>query len=452
MAFANCAIHRLITSASVSVVIERKVIEGRWWLKGQESEAMPGTLEFDPAKGLNLVIKQFRSRTIDELFKELKRPAFHAPLVIFGRDVSNQPVTLHRCVIRASNDAEGIESREFVAQQAFLGGHFNNPETELFGSVQLDLEYLFSWLGQHEPADVSHSEDYRVITIRRTIAEPFELDLESEGVLKLRTHGGTGGSNDRNCRSETTRWTSDILWHFRGHASLHTIDARVSALERLLTFLIGQPAFLRSLLLFRNRFGEPQRTDGKIDRGIEILRARRDVNRNLPDVLTNEFTVRFGEVRSEFARCLVSWLAYHARFARVLDLYFADRFGYNHPIEVRFIFLAQALEVYHRLTTRSNDKALRLRLEELVTKHEKLLHKIIPDAAAFAIRVSNTRNLFTHWGQPRQPVISDDALPADTERLRRLLQTCIFTDLRLSGGWAARLAAEPMPQPVVFVP
>ena len=413
---------------------------------------MPGTLEFDPAKGLNLVIKQFRSRTMAEIFKELTQPSFHAPLVMLGRDAANEPVTLHRCLTCANHDAEGIESREFIVEQAFLGGHFDNPDTELFGSVQLDLEYLFSWLGRHEPAEVSHSADHRVITTRRTIPEPLQLDLESDGVLQLRTHGGTGRSIDRNSWSETTRWTSDILWHFREYASLQTIDARVSALERLLTLLTGQPAFLRNLLLFRNRFGEPQRSAGEIDRGIEILRARRDLGRKLSDILTSEFTVRFEEVRSEFGRCLASWLAYHVRFARVLDLYFADRFGDNHPIEVRFIFLAQALEVYHRLATRSNDKGLRMRLEELAAKHEKLLYTIIPDAAAFAIRVTNTRNFFTHWGSPRQPIISNDALPADTERLRRLLQTCIFTDLRLSGGWAARLVADPLPQQIVFVP
>jgi hypothetical protein len=387
---------------------------------------------------------------MQEMFETLKPRSLQAPLVIFGRDTSDHAVTLHRCVTQGTNDAQGFESREFEAQQAFVGGHFTDPDKETFGCVQLDLEYLFSWLDQREPAEVSHSDDYRVITTTRTISEPIELDLGSQGVLQLRTHGGTGGSSDRNSRSETTRWSSDILWHFRTQAALPTIDVRVNALVRLLTLLIGQPAFLRNLLLFRNRFGEPQRYKGEPDAGIEVLRARRDADRKLPNILTNEFSVPFDEIGSQLARCLISWFPYHDRFATVLDLYFTDRFGYNHPIEVRFIFLAQALEVYHRLTN-SHDMPLRKRLEELARKHAELLRPIIPDSAAFATCVTNTRNFLTHWGEPRQPMISNDALAAYTERLRRLLQTCIFTDLNIGGGWAARLVAEPLREPIAFV-
>jgi len=40
-----------------------RIIEGQWWIHGDDKEAHFGSLTFDPEKGLELTVKIPRSRT-----------------------------------------------------------------------------------------------------------------------------------------------------------------------------------------------------------------------------------------------------------------------------------------------------------------------------------------------------------------------------------------------------
>jgi len=132
-----------------------------------------------------------------------------------------------------------------------------------------------------------------------------------------------------------------------------------------------------------------------------------------------------------------------------LDLYFAEFFSRSQQSETRFLLLTQALEVYHRVKWR-NKKPLRQRLEELVRNHPETLKPIISEPESFAGLVTETRNHFTHWGSPASPIISDDELPAFTDRVRRLLQICILSDIDIPNTAAQRIIAEPLPKVIAF--
>ena len=74
--------------------------------------------------------------------------------------------------------------------------------------------------------------------------------------------------------------------------------------------------------------------------------------------------------------------------------------------------------------------------------------------ARFCRRVKDTRNYFTHWGEDLGPdrIIQPSELPKYTERLNRILQLCILSDLGISGSWQNRIAGEPLPTPITYVP
>jgi hypothetical protein len=262
------------------------------------------------------------------------------------------------------------------------------------------------------------------------------------------------------------------------------LDDYVHAICRLFSLLIGKAVRLRGYLLMQNCVGEPQIYEGKPDMGVEVLRARYGDPESLPQVWGTQFAVLFEEVRNNLATCISRWFDYHAHFKTVLDLYFAEFFSRSYHNETRFVLLTQALEVYHRIRFPdgeesedkweskvaeivksvpieyqewlskklkwSNEKRLRKRLEELVRIHAETLKPIIRKPANFAGLVTETRNHFTHWGSSESSIISDDELPAYTDRVRRLLQVCILSDLGIDNTAAQRIIAEPFPEVIEF--
>jgi hypothetical protein len=198
-------------------------------------------------------------------------------------------------------------------------------------------------------------------------------------------------------------------------------------------------------------------------------------------------------------------------------------------MEVRFLLLAQALEVYHGVDasgqvqatsdwrarirriidsapheerawlreklSHSNQKTLAHRLSEIVARHSVRTGAMLRDAGAiphshiavcayfrsetrrgsgsfgdaesdwyeaeaelhntrFCRRVKDARNYFTHWGDELEAdrIIQPAELPANTERLRRISQFSILTDLGISGAWQHRLISEPLPVAINYAP
>jgi hypothetical protein len=464
-------------------VVEKKCIEGKWWLPGQESTAASGTLTFDPQSGATLAVEQRQSRSFDEILLAMaKNEEPPAHLVIFGCDDSKNPITLHRCVCHRQSDAAEMEGCSFTVQSVFLGAYLSNPDEIQFGSLQIEIDYLYVWLGLSANRTVSKLNEDCVYTETTALPKPIELDLGPHGTMHLLTSGGTGFSWNMNQRLETRRWESRIWWQLRETVSLKVLDDYVHAICRLFSLLVGKPVRLRGYSVMRNRIGEPQIYEGKPDTGVEVLRARYSNPESVPEVWGTQFAVLFEEVRNNLAACISRWFDYHTRFKTVLDLYFGEFFSRSYHSETRFVLLTQALEVYHRIRFPngeesedkwqskvaeivksvpieyqewlskklkwSNEKRLRKRLEELVGIHAETLKPIVRKPASFAGLVTETRNHFTHWGSSESSIISDDELPAYTDRVRRLLQICILSDLCISNTAAQRIIGEPLPKAI----
>ena len=330
-------------------MVEKKCIQGKWWLPGQEEIAASGTLTFDPQSRLTLTVKKRQSRSFDQILLAMTADQeLRAHVVIFGCDDSKNPITLHRCVCNRQSQAAEIEVSSFIVQCAFLGAHLSNPDEARFGSLQIEIDYLYVWLGQTANRRVSKMSEDRNYTEAISLPRPIELDLGMHGTMELLTSGGTGFSSNFNERLETTRWESRIWWQLPKSTSLNVLDDYLHAVCRLFSLFVGKPVYLRGCQLMRNCIGEPQIHEGKPDMGVEVLRARYSDAGNLPQVWGTHFTVLFQEVRDNFAAHVSRWLDYHRHFKTVLDLYFAEFFSRSQQSETRFLLLTQALEVYHR--------------------------------------------------------------------------------------------------------
>lgn len=181
-----------------------------------------------------------------------------------------------------------------------------------------------------------------------------------------------------------------------------------------------------------------------------------------------EMLFTFADVRSAFRRMLPTWLRYGSTFSDALSLYFSclenkHLYG-NHQI----LFLAQALEVYHRthverykqaVETKAEFRARRKRLTanldpddaqwltdklqwvnqptlnerllDIFESKRSLLGTFLGDEAAFARRIKDLRNHYTHYAAKKKN--PDDDHPSDSfelcYKMRIVLQVCFLSDI-----------------------
>ena len=181
-----------------------------------------------------------------------------------------------------------------------------DPEREMFGTIQLNFDYLYTWLGQR--ANVQTEKSNLNIVTRTELPPPFELYLGDSGVIRFATFGGNGSVRGMDERVDTTRWSSNMLWEFMETLSFRAMNEKIHALTRFVTLLTGHPVHLRELLLFRKHHGDSQIIDDDIDFGVEILRIRGGDPMNTRQVWGEQFTVKFQEVRSGLHEAVVNGL------------------------------------------------------------------------------------------------------------------------------------------------
>jgi hypothetical protein len=132
----------------------------------------------------------------------------------------------------------------------------------------------------------------------------------------------------------------------------------------------------------------------------------------------------------EIAECwpmLVSrWLRSSNVFAAPLNLYFAVLFAGDLFDEHKFLFLAQALEGYHRCKFKCDVKFLR-RLTELTNPHRDTFSIFIRDVPLFLETVRDTRDELTHPGLGKVNLVGLD-LHALWRQLKATFEICVLSD------------------------
>lgn len=191
----------------------------------------------------------------------------------------------------------------------------------------------------------------------------------------------------------------------------------------------------------------------------------------------------FAAVQPNFAALLSRWAEYHERLDAVLSLYFSVRFNRDLYSNHRFLFLAQALEVYHGLTASSaiaptaeykqrlkrvlgvvtdedrdwvgeglryaNKKTLAQRLNGVSRAPSCGSGTHHGDVRDFADKIRHTRNYYTHFEErmkKRGKVAGEAELILLTERMQRLLEVCFLKDLGLDGPAVRKITGKPLRQ------
>jgi hypothetical protein len=177
-------------------------------------------------------------------------------------------------------------------------------------------------------------------------------------------------------------------------------------------------------------------------------------------------------IASNFQDILKKWFECHERLEPVLDLYSAVITNLVLTDKSRFLYLAQAMEVYHARSVftgtvqtkecfrkrrdailenvsdvekewlkeklhYANQKTLAERLDDILDRHKVEVQRLTFNINDFALKVRHSRNYYTHYDQD----LWDSGKVADGLELRRivyaliyLLEVCLLKELGIKGA------------------
>ena len=439
---------------------ERVTIEGRWWIFGADKDPHFGVLSYDPNDSTVLTVKIPGEGGIKSLFELFKQRKYAVQPTILGADKNNQPVSIFGCYVLNSVASFGQQDFVIHAMMVVCGLQITAWDELCLDRISAEFTLLHNWVG------ASNLEVIDGSTTTVTIAELKSAEYALDGNVRLNiwpTHAMHHGSG-RLIIEEGHR----VEFRFAEPRKVKEILlTHVESFRRFLSLTTGKVVFTDKLYTYAEG-GHPEVTFYRGNPGVS------GAERKLPHLYMR---ASYQQIRASFGQVINRWYELESTIDDVLNLYFATIFNRNLYMHQQFLFLAQALEVYHRTSpnyknmvqskaefrarkkqivkavpsekdwlneklAHANEKTLAQRLDDLLTTHADDVSQFIEDTKIFADSVRHTRNHFTHYGtedEQMSKVAQGVDLIKITCQMQALLEICIFKDLGIIGEPIARI-------------
>lgn len=431
-------------------------IEGKWRIEGPDKDAHYGVLNFDPSSGLELVVKIPQDIGVAEAFGALAKPPT-VPSTILGRTKDNVPVSLYGCGLTNFNSSSGLKSYTVSSMIGLVGREVDKWDNIAYDHINAEFSLFHNWMG---PSRVS-VENGKEIKVKVADRETIEAEINQSAKLVI------WPTLNFNQDSSKVILAEGHGVEFRFSEALpvkETLHKYVESFRRFLSLLINRRIFID------NVYFQPK--EGAVPHQVALYRSNPGVEEADRKTLFTGMLVSYRDISEDFAGVIKRWFELEESLADVLNLYFATIFVPGLYINQTFLFLAQALEVYHRTSpnfesqvqsksefrarktniiekvpeekdwlteklAHANEKSLAKRLDELMNLHKNEVNQFIEDVKEFSDSIRHTRNHYTHYGTEEkgmEKVAQGIQLIDLTAKMQTLLELCIFSDLGISGA------------------
>jgi hypothetical protein len=410
-------------------------MSGRWLIFGKEAPPYGGVLSIDQGDlCLKVTIPNDLGLTPGDVMRNSGSSAREAvPKVIFGRDGQDKPVSLFGCMCSSHTLSQGEQEYEIDALAGVQGIEIESWHQPVVRSVLLKVEHFHRWLG------AKLLESGKMIDGKKAWFIPKHEDLVypiTDGIhLRICQHTGQSSSADG------FKFTPDCqLWlTFENPRSLEEVTGRwVHWVVHFLSLLIGtsvrcEEITVSALDLFSLGDSLEDAATWFSSRGTILGRTGTKHRVRISDPDTHSMLAPFASVKDQLGEMLRRWQEAGDRLEPVLGLFSAVVLHHSLYSSAEFLFLIQALEVYHarsgkfestqipsdehrkrvkavvatapselrewleRKVQSGNYKHLDERLLEVFRMYQKDASKLFGDFENIAGRIAYTRNHLTHY-------------------------------------------------------
>jgi hypothetical protein len=446
--------------------MEQDTIDGRWWIYGPEAAPEFGTLSITEAGDLSLLVKIPQNLSTSEAMQQTFEPAGTSiPRRIVGRDAHNKPVTLFGCFALPTT-SEGLKSYRISAIAGVHGGEFQSWSEECVHAACFDIDILHEWLGSNVVATVEIPGQPQAF--RPAKQDDLVADVCAGVKMRIAPFVAPSWST-----SEFILRPRHQLWlHFSAPQKLSEIDDWWKPwITRLFSLLAGEAIHCLQLDLYTADPYSP-----KVVSPPETIRLLRRGRRHKPaDIHTFAMLAPYPAIGEQWAHVVQQWFAVSSKLEPVVDLFSTVAFHQRLHTQAEFLFLVQALEVYHasvanskelptdehnkrveavvaaapmelkewvrRKLTSANFRYLDERLREMLDKHRTEAERLFHNLHELPEKIRYTRNHLTHYsGDPND---ARYLKPAEMNKvswyLRVFLWVCLLNEIDVKGPAIARL-------------
>jgi hypothetical protein len=440
---------------------------GKWWLPSNPEHTVSGTLTFSNQDGAELrLIGSLEA--VDTFNTTLKTYP-----IILGLSVDGKLITLNGCMSAGTRmTIPGFISQDYRIDLCFIGGHISDESQLRFKRSELQYSRLPDWVYtsgfsitkyDNEPhrLEVNYvlPDDIKAITTKGTFSITFTFNLKGDGIEEINLR-----------QSVWLEIEADDEYSF-----YELMTRYVRPLQNFLSLAATKPNSILGLKVYSKDIfvetldGSPKETSLEVIFSQTYYEAK-------PAKLLLVFDMLFNlhDIAEELQGVLESWLRVSEELDTVCNLFFGIQYIPKMYSKQKFLYVVQAIETYHRRRfannvlpkdahkarireilehtveehrewlkeqlNYSNEPRLRQRVKEILDMLEDTVSALITDKDAFAKKVVNTRNYYTHY----DPHLKDKAaqgskLYALTEQLSYLLQACLLVELGIPKQKCAEL-------------
>ncbi|TPK79033.1 hypothetical protein FJ936_30095 [Mesorhizobium sp. B2-4-13] len=345
--------------------------EGLWWLKGNENKPEAGTLTFEPSNGATLRI--FGSlQEVSSPFSILVDGIDQAN--IFGITRNGKPVTL----IKAINKQRQINAPGFAVETwdtglLIIGVHIDSEtDDEIFTKCYFRFEKLEEWLESR-----LFSFEFADDSVTVTASVPRGSNLASHIDFDLSSIGAAYRSNKSVTHSEINAFRNLAIVP-RAARSLKWLMAKATRIQDLASLCTGHFLPLTHLELSAPAEDlteeHPRPRLARVYAQLTRQHAGQRPSHEPPLISANELF-------EANPAALQLWFDQYEIFNPAIGLFFTISSAKDMTVNVRFLLAIQALEVFHRRTTKAE-----LMPADAFAPLVKTLVDAIPAAATVAMR------------------------------------------------------------------
>ena len=407
---------------------------GEFWLPETPEAKVHGTLTIEDGGRVRLKTVGLLAEQLDLMNGKVTQ---HSRII--GQLHNGQLVTLEDSFYWR-RPSFGVPPTTFLqARYALVGLALGGEADGVFNSITFTTDCLNQW---HQKTGVSfeldEGEDQRKATIRYEAIDDVELWSEGGKRLDLTFEWNLSDVGPGAVASVTQysylRYSSDE------RIPLEELTGVVHRVQHFLSFAVGATVSISEVSV-RSRDDALTGNGRTLPRPVWLYYRSYPFTAKCPEIDGYTVPLPFAVITTKTQTVFRQWFSIYERAGKALGLYWGAINDSAKYVDGRFLFIAQALEAFHRLSsiaandTERQKMCLARRLADLASPFGGMF-----DDPLFLRKVVGTRNYFTHWDpKSKAKAATVEELWPICAKLEALFSLLLMREIGLTDDMIARL-------------